>query len=122
MVCPECEAPYDLRGNEENCAITCPMPVLPNHGQVVNGECSWIEDVDLCRANMRTIAGQAVIYFAGHNCYPNSLEEIGMSGVVCPTCLEEYELIGTETEFYVSCPMPIQNHGFIDDGVASWFE
>ncbi|MEA3267097.1 MAG: prepilin-type N-terminal cleavage/methylation domain-containing protein, partial [Candidatus Fermentibacteria bacterium] len=37
-----------------------------------------------CRANMRTIVGQEVIYFAGNHTFTGNLADLGMSGVICP--------------------------------------
>lgn len=125
MTCPECGEPYNLKGDMEHFALNCPLTPVISHGNIVDGIPSWNWEPgsgqDACRANMRTIASQAVIFFATNDRYPNTMEEIGMAGVVCPGCGLDYQLIGTETEFYVGCPMPsFDNHGFIDDGVASW--
>lgn len=125
MTCPECGLPYELKGDQENCVLNCPLPGIPNHGSIINGVVSWPPDPGNeesdCRQNMVTIASQATIFYAYHSRYPNNLEELGMAGVECPTCGLAYELIGTETEFYVGCPMPTDpNHGFIDNGTPSW--
>ncbi|MCD4708066.1 MAG: hypothetical protein K8S62_10055, partial [Candidatus Sabulitectum sp.] len=93
-------------------------PALPN---LLNEE----NDLDgfkwECRANMRTIASQAVMFFANNSRYPKSLGEIGLAGLACPACGLTYQLAGTEFVFYVSCPMPVYpNHGYIDNGVPSW--
>ena len=129
MTCPECGLTYEFFGDHKYYFLNCPMPNDPTHGFIDNGLPSWVENPDpsewenICRAHMRAIASQAVMYFANHNTYPNNQEEIGMSGVVCPACGQEYVLIGSETEFYVSCPMPEDpNHGNIDNGVASWLD
>lgn len=136
-LCPTCGSTYIYSAyfNEETQEpgyfLSCPLPSDPNHGFIDNGVPSWSGEQsphpeqweDFCQANMRTIASQAVIFFAEHNKYPNCQEDIGMSGVVCPACGQEYLMIGTETEFYVSCPMPSDpNHGFIDNGIPSWTE
>lgn len=125
MICLECGQSYDLRGDQEHYAVDCPLPPVISHGSIVDGVLSWYdphqEGLYLCRANMRTIASQAVIFFATNDRFPTTLEEIGMAGVVCPTCNFTYQLIGTETEFYVGCPLPYDpTHGFIDGGVTSW--
>ena len=128
MVCPECETPYDFRSDEENCVITCPLPTLPNHGQIINGSTSWDQDIIICRANMRTIAGQCTIFFAGHNRYPDNLEEMGMEYFICPSCMTSYnyylyENSSGEWDYFIGCPIQEgSNHGCIDAGVPSWFE
>jgi len=72
-----------------------------------------------CRANMRTIASQEVIYFATHETYTDNLDDLEMSGVMCPEGGEPYILRveGGGTEFYISCP---NGHGSIDNGIPSW--
>ncbi len=130
VVCPECGEEYDIIGDGDYFYIECPLPFSPDHGNIDNGVASWSEEPqtpeeeqNACRANMRTIASQAVIFYAYNERYPRDQEEMGMSGVVCPTCGEEYEIIGGGDYFYVGCPMPFSpDHGNIDNGVASWFE
>jgi len=130
VVCPTHGNEYILISTESEFYIECGLPQLPNHGNINNGIPSWHNQhadphdwEDICRANMRTIASQAVIFFASNNHYPNSLKEIGMEGVFCPACGSEYQLIGTETEFFVGCPMPqLPNHGNIENGIPSWHE
>ncbi len=128
MTCPECGLTYEFFGDHKYYFLNCPMPSDPTHGFIDNGVPSWTgENPDpsqwenICRANMRTIASQAVMYFANHNKFPTSLEDIGMSGVACPACGQEIVLIGSDTTFYVGCPMPEDpNHGYIDNDGASW--
>ena len=124
IVCPTHGNEYLLICTELEFYIECGLPQLPNHGNIENGVPSWSGPGDpqnACRANMRTIASQATIFFASNNRYPNTLEELGMAGVVCPTHCNEYLLIGSETEFYVGCGLPqLPNHGNINNGVASW--
>ena len=130
VVCPTHGNEYLLIGTESEFYIECGLPQLPNHGNIDNGVPSWHNQhadpndwEDICRAHMRTIAGQATIFFASNNHYPNTLKEIGMEGVFCPACGNEYQLIGTEEEFFVGCPMPLSpNHGNIENGVPSWHE
>ena len=128
MTCPECGLLYELKGDEEHFALNCPLPQLPNHGSIVDGVASWPPDPEqwekACRANMRTIASQALMFFANNNCeFPNNLEEIGMADVTCPACGNTYHYVGGGTEFHVSCPIPSDpNHGFIHTCLASWHE
>lgn len=128
MTCPECGLTYEFSGDHKTYFLNCPLPNDPNHGFVDNGYVSWAgenpdpsEWENICRANMQTIASQAVIFFATHDRFPNTQEEIEMAGVVCPACGQEYVLIGSETEFYVGCSMPTDpNHGNIDNFIPSW--
>ncbi len=125
LTCPECGEHYNLKGDTEHFVLDCPLPAVINHGNIVDGVASWFiepgQGQNACRANMRTIASQCVIFYALNSRYPNSMEEIGMAGVVCPTCGFDYILIGDVKKFYVGCPMPsFDNHGFIDNGIASW--
>ena len=130
IVCPECGEEYEIIGGGDHFYIECPLPFSPNHGNIDDGVPSWPEEPqtpeeeqNACRANMRTIASQAAIFFATHDRYPRDQEEMGMSGIVCPTCGQEYELIGGDDYFYVECPLPFSpDHGNIDNGVASWHD
>ena len=71
-----------------------------------------------CRANMRTIASQEVIYFASAETYTNSLADLDMEGVACPTEGAAYTFTGLTTNVLnIQCP---NGHGEISDGVASW--
>ena len=120
--CPECNLPYIVTGSETEYTIECPLPSLPNHGKIRNGVPSWfIPDHDNCRANMRLIAGQETIYFAGNNCYTSSLEDLGLAGMFCFECKLTYILTATDSTYAVYCPSPLDpNHGNIIDGVPSW--
>ncbi|MEA3267096.1 MAG: prepilin-type N-terminal cleavage/methylation domain-containing protein [Candidatus Fermentibacteria bacterium] len=71
-----------------------------------------------CRANIRTIAGQETIYFAGSNGYTNDLNDLGMSGVICPSSAA-YVVAATTSTYSISCPT---NHGEIVDGIPSWHD
>ena len=71
-----------------------------------------------CRANMRTIASQNTIYFAQHNEYTDNLNDLDMSGVVCPAG-GSYRMTVDEYEFSITCP---NGHGSIDNGIASWID
>ena len=70
-----------------------------------------------CRANMRTIASQEVIYFAEHETYVANLASIEMAGVLCPASAAYILGVPTSDEFNISCPT---GHGEILNGVASW--
>jgi prepilin-type N-terminal cleavage/methylation domain-containing protein len=73
-----------------------------------------------CRANMRTIASQEVIYFATSDTYTASLTAIEMSGVTCPTNNTAYTLaVVASEEFNITCA---NGHGAILNGVASWHD
>ncbi len=132
LECPTCCLSYiyySYEDSAENPAFYagCPLSSDPNHGFIDNGVPSWQQeegpDEDICRGNLVTITNLAVIFRASCNRYPRTLEEIGMTDVVCPTCNLTYELVSTDTEFYVSCPMPSDpNHGFIANWVPSWLD
>ena len=76
-----------------------------------------------CRANMRTIAGQETIYFAGNNGYTPNLADLGMTGVMCPTSTA-YTVTGTVSRYSITCTAagvdPV--HGNITDGIPSWHD
>ena len=95
-------------------------PQLPESGQS-NDFSNTPEYENECRATMRTIASQMAMYMAYHNKYPKTLEEMGMTGVVCPECGLEYFLTADNETYRIECPLPSDpNHGFIDNGVPSW--
>jgi prepilin-type N-terminal cleavage/methylation domain-containing protein len=73
-----------------------------------------------CRANMRTLASQEVVYFANHNStYAPDVTTLNMVGVMCPSGTE-YDLSSTTTShLYIVCDAAT-SHGHISDGVASW--
>ncbi len=71
-----------------------------------------------CRANIRTIAGQETIHFAGSNAYTASLNDLGMSGVICPSSAD-YVVAATTSTYSISCP---NAHGEIIDGIPSWHD
>jgi prepilin-type N-terminal cleavage/methylation domain-containing protein len=72
-----------------------------------------------CRANMRTIASQQVMYLMQHSTYAQDLDELGLSGVLCPS-RTQYTITGTSTVFTIECNSPTGSHGNIDNGIASW--
>ena len=73
--------------------------------------------MNACRANMRTLASQEVIYFAEHDCYTESLAELGMSGIVCSECSQSYRITVRGDDLTIECPC---GHGSIENGRASW--
>jgi len=126
FVCPVCGDQYTYYPYGE-CSffLGCGLPVGLNHGYINDGVASWIpggsNPQNACRANMRTIASQCVIFFASNERYPESLEELGMADVVCPQCGNPYIYEGTENSCYIECGLPLNpNHGKIDNGVPSW--
>jgi len=72
---------------------------------------------DNCRANMRTIASQEVIYYAENGHYTSSVTELGLGGIECPSSGESYEISVDGDDISVVCP---SGHGGVDNGVASW--
>ena len=79
-----------------------------------------------CRANMRTIASQEVIYFARTGMYTDQLSEMNIVGIVCPGCNTPHALtvvslyLDPSASFTITCPQTSPSHGQIDNGVASW--
>ncbi len=77
-----------------------------------------------CRANMRTIAGQEVIYYADHDEYTTVMDSIGMDGVECPGGGgTAYTFTGsTSLVFNIQCANSTSagSHGHISDGITSW--
>lgn len=79
-----------------------------------------------CRANMRTIASQEVIYFATNGAYINTIGALGLSGVVCPGTQGPHTItvgqlgMDPSASFTITCPQADPNHGNINNGVASW--
>lgn len=129
MNCPGCGLPYECCGDQENMKVFCGFPFEPDHGGILNGIAMWSpepgEFETACRANMRTIASQEVIYFAYNQEYTESLEELGLGNVTCPECYESYILqVNDEgNEYYLECGKPFDpNHGSINNGVPSWQE
>lgn len=129
LTCPECELEYILEGDTKTFAIHCPLPSDPTHGSVIDGVATWPPDPgnfqSLCRANIRTLASQCVIFFVNNSRYPETLEEMGMGSYTCPECGEPYIYYTYENgyAFFMGCSLlPSPGHGFIDNGVASWHE
>jgi len=81
-----------------------------------------------CRANMRTVASQEVIYFASSNIYTDVLADLGLATVVCPGTGTAHTLTigdiggGTSNSFLIECPQAAPSHGSIDNGLASWID
>lgn len=80
-----------------------------------------------CRSNMRTIASQEAIYFAGNGTYTENLVDMNLSGVICPAGVNYSVSVGAVlggdpgTSFTIECPTPaVPVHGNIDNGIASW--
>ena len=75
-----------------------------------------------CRANMRTIASQEMIYFSMHISFTDDMTLLGMSGLVCPAG-DAYTFTGMTTDILnIQCANSgvTGSHGSIDEGVASW--
>lgn len=70
-----------------------------------------------CRANMRTIASQEVIYFAQYETYTTNQASIEMVGVICPASVAYQLTVPSPDEFNINCPT---GHGSILNGVATW--
>lgn len=66
--------------------------------------------IQTCKANLRTIAAVAEVYFLDHdNTYPESMDDLVGGGylkkaVTCPLNGGEYELSVEDDEFVVTCP------------------
>lgn len=78
-----------------------------------------------CRANMRTIASQEVIYFATEGVYTDVLADLGLTGVVCPGANVAHDIsvaalgLDNSASFLIDCPNT-PYHGNINNGIASW--
>lgn len=72
-----------------------------------------------CRANMRTIASQQVIYIVKYSTYADNLDDLGLSGVMCPS-RQPYTITGTASSYSIHCIAPDVAHGNIVNGVISW--
>ena len=72
-----------------------------------------------CRANMRTIASQQVIYIVRNSVYADNLGDLGLAGVTCPSG-QPYDITGTAQSYSIHCTAPDVNHGNIVDGIISW--
>lgn len=80
-----------------------------------------------CRANMRTLASQEVIYFARSNLYTTKAN-LGMASVTCPSggAADITVTVGpiggvAAQSFLISCTNAAPaSHGNINNGVASW--
>lgn len=71
-----------------------------------------------CRANMRTIASQEVIYFAQHDRYAGSMEDLGLADMKCPAYGSYVITVENNSTFFtVACP---SDHGCITNGITSW--
>jgi hypothetical protein len=73
--------------------------------------------MNACRANMRTISSQQVIYYAHNHRYASTLRELDLDGVRCPSGGAFY-VFGDRDEYTVRCNTP--GHGEIVNGNASW--
>ena len=133
LTCPGCQLPYILQGDQSTFSILCPLPSDPTHGRIVDGYLSWTQaqgGADQCRSNMRVIASQCVLFFAQHDRYPETLNELGPSiaGLTCYDCglpyvYYSYEYSPVGTSFFIGCPLCSDpNHGHIRDGIPSWPE
>jgi len=77
-----------------------------------------------CRANMRTIASQEVIYFMHHMVYTDDMAALGLSSVMCPrgipyaVSVAEYNGV-PDASYLIVCEND-PTHGNIDNGIASW--
>lgn len=82
----------------------------------IENDSSSIAYENACRANMRTIASQEVIFYAEHGYYTESLHDLSLQGVECYEH-GEYRITVDGDHVTISCP---GNHGSIADGVCSW--
>lgn len=81
-----------------------------------------------CRANMRTIVTQEMIFFAANNIYTQSLADLTLTGIVCPGTLTPHVIavaalgLDPSASFTITCPQAAPTHGNINNGVASWVD
>ena len=135
LKCPSCSMLYlyDLSSSGEVWTVTCPLPVKPNHSNVVNGVSSWPPDPSewssICHSNMRSLASACAMFYGSENRYPDELRELGTSGIYenwdrpCPGCgeLYFYDTNSIGDTYSIHCPMPVDpNHGYVIDGICYW--
>jgi len=133
--CPQCDEFYIYSTDPDGStySINCPVPMLPNHGSVIDGDFSWPPDTsgfcESCRSNMTCLGTGMSMFYGCFNRYPAYLREMGEEGIMgnwyipCPTCGEtyDYQPDSTGQTFILSCPLTgLQCHGSIVDGVVSW--
>ncbi len=76
-----------------------------------------------CRSNMRTIASQEAVYFAGNGTYTANLADMNIEGIECPTGtpfgIVLGQVVGGDpgTSYTITCMV---GHGVIDNGIADW--
>ena len=81
-----------------------------------------------CRANMRSLASQEVIYYAQSNLYTTSFDALNMAGVTCPgsgvITLAVGAMGGVAAQsFTIDCTTVADpDHGTINNGVATWID
>ncbi|MFA5375941.1 MAG: hypothetical protein WC455_09380 [Dehalococcoidia bacterium] len=73
----------------------------------------------ICRANMRTIASEELIYFAQHGRrYAESMADLGLADMKCPAHGSYVITVENNSTFFtVACP---GDHGSIANGITSW--
>lgn len=125
LQCPECGLEYLLEADAYSFNVYCPLPEEPTHGSVIDGVASWPPGESeewFCRNNMYAITYACILFFTENERYPETLEELGITSLTCPSCNEPYFYDSSaEDDMYVGCPcLPEPGHGFIDSGVASW--
>ncbi len=77
-----------------------------------------------CRANMRTIDSQLVIFQATNKSLPKSPVEFRLGlpelqGIICPTCKISYKYVYENEKYRIECPNK-KSHGYICNRKPSW--
>ncbi len=71
-----------------------------------------------CRANLRTLASQQMIYFAENDSFSSSVSELGFGDLGCPENDEQYIITAEgDLHFSIICPC---GHGGVIDGEQNW--
>lgn len=100
--------------------IAAAMILITGCGEEGSEESAYVDENSVecleCRANLRTIASQEVIYYAQNDRYTSSMEELGLGSMNCPTG-GGYRLTVDGEHIRISCP---NGHGSVDDGIVSW--
>ncbi|MBD3369914.1 hypothetical protein GF402_06075 [Candidatus Fermentibacteria bacterium] len=78
-----------------------------------------------CRANMNALATDQALYRLNNGVWARRMEDLDELAnrdepLACPECGRTYELEITSEGYAISCPM--DKHGRIETGIASWRE
>lgn len=80
--------------------------------------------MNACRANMRTLSSQTIIYKYHHKTLPTKTHELLaaiplFAQIVCPSCKARFEYHSDGEDYEIRCPNQ-PSHGRIENGNVSW--